>query len=270
MPSDAGRNEWLEANAYRAFPFEEDSSFTADDGAVMPSWLVRDARVVAMPRFRARGAVPFNCVRLAAFSCGYGLSSIDLEVCGMHGGSAVVRLSSMDPGVSVVGVTAGYELSPDFLSVTAALCAAGPGEPALEHGDGERHVFTAGPRLLRSRTVYIPGGVGVDSLSMQGGAPMTGTVHVKDGKSTELRVSSGALRLNVYGGAGEGYDCGSPPTGECRYVRFINGQHADSSGNFSITGGPGVSVGTGDYNGMPAITVSTGPNVDEFAARSRS
>jgi hypothetical protein len=122
-------------------------------------------------------------------------------------------------------------------------------------------------RILGSRCIVRPGGFGIDSLWLDkpetGQIGATGMVHLRDGYNTSLRVVGNAVELRISDRSGLGYEC--PEDDSCDAIYFINGQRADTNGNFSIMGGPGVSVSSGIYNGIPAVIVRTDASVDSYA-----
>lgn len=288
-----GRNEWLSENAYRAFPFVEDSSFTADDGVEMPIALVRDFRCVAVPLSRSGSDFSVRLSGFRAFVSGWEAEvevtfsvpcmSGDVDPGSPHGFSMLARIPFSGPGFAEARASWGYSGMPesDGTRAIGAMCVLGVpvsadgGAVAENLGsafDGEWHMFSDGPRVLGTRSVFIPGGIGVDSLLMKRSESSAeldaamGDVHVRNGRNTVFRIRNGALYLTSYAGAGEGFDCGDSGGDErCAYIHYINGQHAGTDGDFRIVGGEGVSVGSGSYNGIPGVTITTGAMVNEFA-----
>ncbi len=278
LDGSKGRNEWLSENGYRAFPFEDDSLFVADDGVEMPLSLVRDFRCVWIPRARQTGSGGPHSVRLKSFFTTRNRnnsSKFDVEVC-------LELLSSNPDGASTATFSAKAIEAGGFMPAQSSIeepsdglrgCAYSRivlGVP-LNFSDivssvSGMHTFSNGPRILMSRVVYIPGGVGMDSLSVQYGncRDIRGVVHVKDGKNTRFYIKGGELFLEVGGGIGEGYDCPEVEN-DCLNLHFINGQRAGSDGDFQIVGGPGISIGTGSYSGVPGVTVTTSSIVNEFS-----
>jgi hypothetical protein len=90
-----------------------------------------------------------------------------------------------------------------------------------------------------------------------------GVVHLRDGNNTSLRIVGNAVELSISESGGDGFEC--PEDGKCEGINFINGQRADTNGNFSIVGGQGVVVFSGEYNGIPAVIVKTNGVVDSYA-----
>lgn len=282
MAERHGRNEWLSENAYRAFPFVEDSSFVADDGVAMPLAVVRDFRCVWVPRARQRqGDHPPFRVSLSSFSisresdAGSGLFRVSASFSmssGFDGGRCEVSLSAggIGPGCFSMAMSSVHEPDAGLLGHAEVMCVLGVpvgfgGAVAEVSGT---HRFSAGPEVLCSRTVFVPGGFGADSISMESDdrepKASRGVVHVRDGLNTRFYIRRGELYLEVGNGFGAGYDC-PEVMNECVNLHFINGQRAGSDGDFQIVGGDGVVVGSGDFNGIPAVTVTTSSSVNEFA-----
>lgn len=263
---DTRHFEWLNRNAYRAFPFEEDAGLSASDGVRLPSWCLLDARFVVIP-FSRSATVESRPVRLAGFS-----------VSGESEGSADVSLDFLvSAGSERIRVVAGFSVRPgsvtlaraearsDGAMVSASLFAGAPSswdDPSFSGAVGS-HETPGAPAIVPSRCVVVPGGIGVDALYGNLGAAAVGRVHLRNGYNTSMRISGGAIELDISPDAGIGFEC--PEDRECDAIYFINGQRADTDGGFSILAGDGVRTSTGTYNGIPAVFVSTTSLVDSYA-----
>lgn len=237
--------EWLNRNSHIAFPFVEDTDFSCVDGSTLPNFVLLDAR-----------------------ACLMGSRNSSMHV-------ASVRIS--DDGVAEFTVSAlGYDVTvtaDDGLAVysddnmSIRLIVAKPG--VLSSARGE-YVLSKPAEILQSRIMSIPYGIGIDTLTC-GTVSGTGRIRVRDGYNTELFIRNNELHLRVGDGLGKGQKC--PPStedvGTCngRALRFLNGQKADSDGSISLIGGDGVAITSGDYQGIPAVIVTTAATVNQFLYR---
>jgi hypothetical protein len=238
MPSSAYQ-EWLNRNAYRSFPFEENSDFSCESGE-FPVGLVLDMRVCSF------GLEPIE-VRLVSASVG---ESVSL-VFSCHGTEFEASGSASFLSGSKDDVSWRVLISSEYRSFA-----------------GEYRLLNP-PRLLPSRIVDIPFGVGVDTLRC-GEKVAFGEVEVADGYNTTLDIHANDLRLRIGDGDGKGRKCPDYKDNmicEGALLYYFNGQKADSDGNISITGGSGVSVGRGTYLGIPAVIVKTDSSVNSFVYR---
>ena len=123
-------------------------------------------------------------------------------------------------------------------------------------------------RLLSSRILSIPYGIGVDTLTC-GDVTGTGKVRVANGHNTELDISGRNLRLRVVKNGGTGPKCPDPKGEICygRVLYFLDGQKADSDGSIWVKSSDGISTSTGTYKGIPAIFVKTSATIDSFMYR---
>jgi len=235
------RQEWLNQNAYRAFPFEEDSDFSCSGGKTLPSSVVLDARVCM---FGDRNSDVF-------------LKSASVS----EDGSVRLVLEAFDRDVHVS--------SERFIESDGEMSI------RITYGDREsmsrlhgEYVLLSPARMLRSRVLSVPYGIGVDTLSC-GGTTSVGTVKTVDGHNTELDVYGNALRLKVLRGAGKGQICPDLRNEIChgRVLYYLNGQKSDSDGSIWIKGDDGVSVSSGTYKGIPAVFIKTSATIDSFMYR---
>lgn len=226
-------SEWLDRNAHRAFPFVEDSDLSCGDGRVLPLSAVLDARVCLFSG-DARGDV-----RLRSVSAGPSLS-VTLLVDGSElvlSGAGNV-LMSLGEDVSARLVCSPEGLSGDYVLKTPA-------------------------KILESRVLCIPCGIGVDRLQV-GDKTATGDIRVQDGHNTTLDIVGGRLVLKVGYGLGKGPVCTGGHADRGALLRYLCGQKADSDGNIQLVGDEGVSVSAGTYKGIPAVIVSTSGPVNNF------
>lgn len=237
--------EALSANKNRVYPFVDDS-----DTGMLPSWMLLDLRVMDAG---GRGTT----VEMTGVSVDTGTVTLSFA----YSGSTFAIPVELGSGI-VVG-----RLSPeDDLSVKYAVYGGGS-EYELGAESGE---YAVSARLLPSLVVSLSPGRNVDGISGKGGT-IGGTVHVMDGYNTTAHVVGGKIRVEVGNGIGLGTYCaGEDETFDCsKAFMFLNGQHANTSGNINIVGGSGVSVQTGrtiavDGKYMPAITVTVAKGVDEL------
>lgn len=231
---DGRYSEWLNRNAHRAFPFAEDSDMSCADGR-LPQSLVLDARFCDC-------AGPLAPFELVGASVSGGVASLSFR----HGPSTVV--------VSGSGLVHGSSGGVSYMVYVG------------ECPDGEWVPNVPVP-VLPSRVLSVPGGIGVDSLTC-GDATASGSVRIADGHNTELYLRDNSIHLRVGKGFGLGQKCPDRTedvdTCEGRVLRFLNGQKADSDGTLTISGGDGVTVTSGEYDGIPAIVVTTAATVNQF------
>lgn len=228
--------EWLSSNKNRAYPFVEDSNL-----GPVPQWMVLDLRLWDSA---ADSVLELRCtgVRVerpkAYVSFSYGDASFELPV-------------EIGKGISVL------MLSPsDTIRVRAAVYGGGA-EYVLGLADG---TYEADVRVNPANVVSIGR---LRKLRSLNGA--TGRIHLADGYGTTVRIQDGAVVVSVGNGLGLGTYCRGKDDEEDLFdcglaLLFMNGQHADTSGNIDIVGGTGVSVQTGRKalaggRVVPAITV---------------
>jgi len=252
--------EWLNRNAHRRYPLEDDSSLSCVSHA---GTAAGGCEVTKCDNSRT---LP-DCVVLDARFCLLGvddgpvlLKSVVVD----EDGSASMTVDTpveKDVVIRHDGIVNGQYLSARVIF--------GDKESLKAHA-GE-YVLCSPARFLRSRVLSVPYGIGADTLSC-GGATAHGDIRVADGRNTSLDISGNNLVLTVKRGIGTGVLCPDIVSGsacEGRVLYYLNGQKADSSGNIDLVAGGGVSVSTGTYNGIPAVIVSTSPVVDNFIYRNQ-
>lgn len=240
--------EWLNRNAYRAFPFVEDTDFSCSDGNVLPKSVVLDARFCMFDL----GCETPVLTQASIYTDG----TVELHL----------RINGKDVEL---GPGSGFMTYADEASMTFARIAVGS-QAALSGLAGLYRLNTPAP-FLSSRTMCIPYGIGADTLS-SGGVEAVGEVRVEDGYNSTLDIRANNLVLNVRKGAGRGVDCALPGDDEAlvcdgSVLRFLNGQKADSDGNIQIMGGDGISVVSGTYKGMPAVIILTSAAISGFTGK---
>jgi len=248
--------EWLNRNAFRAFPLEEDSdlSCAAAAGAAraLPNGAVLDARFF-LDGEGAVGGVFLERVGISESGI------VSLEVSTPEGR---MRLSG-GPDSS----RSEFQVLVASIGGCHARVVAGSPESLAAHAGDYR--LNAPPRFLRSRVLAVPSGIGADTITC-GGVTGHGDIRVANGVNTELGIRGNSLVLKVRKGIGLGLDCPTLPTAflcSGNVLYFLNGQKADSSGNIQIYGGEGVSVTTGTFRGIPAVIVTTSMQVNNFIYR---
>lgn len=237
------RSEWLNRNAYRAFPFEEDSDFSCTNGSVFPLGAVLDMRV-----------------------CLFGEKNSDVLMTSasiLDDGAVILTLHALDRDISVSSNDGPGDSHDDEMSLRVTY-----GKKEDMAGFAGDFTFIRPVRLLSSRILSIPYGIGVDTLTC-GDVTGTGKVRVADGHNTELDISGRNLRLKVVRNGGTGPKCPETKGEICqgRILYFLDGQKADSDGSIWIKGSDGISTSTGTYKGLPAIFVKTSAIVDSFMYR---
>lgn len=263
--TNVSRTEWLNQNAYRAFPFAEDSSALCTDGVYAPDWLVLDAKAILAPD-AANRSVPPEQLALASFSirsAGSGAAFVGL--------SFRYRKPSSDgyeeESLSVFGTLGAGRMATlrydDPPKASATFVVGTPVDRSEIDGLAGDHELSEPRPVLPTRIVSYPGGFGMDALIVDRGSAVSGEVHLRDGYNTSLRIYDGRIRLSISGSEGLGYECPDDPG--CDSIHYINGQRANSDGSFSIMAGEGTQVSTGTYEGIPAVFVTTTSLVDSYA-----
>lgn len=237
------KSEWLNRNAYRAFPFEENSDFSCSNGCVFPLGAVLDMRI-----------------------CLFGEKNSDVLMTGasiLDDGAVVLTLHVLDRDISISSSDGPDDLHDDEMSVRVTY---GSKQDLVQFGGDFPFVHPV--RLLSSRVLSIPYGIGVDDLTA-GDTTSTGVIRVADGHNTELDVVDNALKLKIEKGAGKGVMCGGVNSEVCdgAILYYLDGQKADSDGSIWIKGNEGVSISSGTYKGIPAVFVKTSQTIDSFIYR---
>lgn len=237
--SDEIRQEWLNRNAGISFPLTADSDMSCSNGVVFPNSILLDMRVcffgLSAPDVSLVSAVIREDRADLTFRCGERTFSVD--------GSGMVKGASDD--MSFMAYIADVGVLKEFVGSYPLL------HPA---------------RIVPERVVDIRYGIGVDTLSCEGGSAI-GEVNVADGYNTELDIHGNSLRLRIGDGLGKGTKC-IKHSGDyaCNgsVLYYLNGQKAGLNGSIAIQGGNGVKVSSGTYKGIPAIIVETDESVNGF------
>lgn len=240
--ADVTRIEWLNSNSVRKYPLVEDCATVADDGEELPDRSLLDMRVSAF------GLRPC-AAKVSSFwvSEDGSVARVSVSVDGTSVSAEAPASGGTCSSVSGDGLVSVYAAFGDFSGVRPGL-----------------HLFSDGPEVLPSRTVFLPGRTCVDAI-VCGGVRGSGTISVADGVNTTLDIHGNALRLRVGNGIGLAAPCADDDQGlrGCGgALYYINGQRADDDGSFTIYGGDGVSVRSGTYRGVPAIIISSSKRVE--------
>lgn len=237
------RSEWLNRNAYRAFPFEENSDFSCKDGRTLPLGLVLDARFCIFGKSFNRE------IRLVS-------AVVDDKVTATfsYGGGCFVVSGVGDVFGTIGDAEFGYRVT---------FC----GREALE-GLAGAYTLSSPPGMLPSRVLSVPYGIGVDTLTCDG-VEGFGKIRVANGHNTELDIVGNALKLRIVKGGGTGPKCPDVKGEIChgRVLYYLDGQKADSDGSIWVKGSEGIATSTGTYKGIPAVFVKTSATIDSFIYR---
>ena len=267
--------EWLNANAHRAFPFY-------DNAGKAPYWMLLDFRAFSCTDWQGG---PANDEYY--FPCSLDYFKIELSPERQDGISVSMRFryyNRTDLEISTEGAVpfgetrrVVYTTPPPhsgglgYHRIYAVI-----GTPANldeyratfdQHLDGIW--INADLPVLKSRCIRLPGSVGVDEIKTNTkGGSITSKVYVRDGYNTSFRIENGKLYLTVGQNEGKGFECKDPeaedPYGGDSYIHSINGERPDSSGNMVIKGGEGITVSSGEYNGIPAVIIKASSLVDSL------
>lgn len=264
--------DWLNENAYRAFPFEDNSSGRCIDGTVMPNWLFLDAKAMLFSK-KSSNAVEGEWVGVSGFEILKDQASdqagVTVSFVISTGGTV---LSMSHSFASTPGKVYRFDLAPAGMQNGMYVRISGFfGAPAtfegMDHSLFGAHQLSEPRKFLPTRCVIRPGGFGMDAVwadtSVDDFVGVNGVVHLRNGNNTSLRIVGNAVELSISESGGDGFEC--PEDDKCEGINFINGQRADTNGNFSIVGGQGVVVTSGEYNGIPAVIVKTNGVVDSYA-----
>lgn len=237
--------EALSANKHRRYPFVENSDLHG-----MPDWVLLDIRLVDTNYAGSGGSLV--CSRFVSdgttativFTYANNENDVSFDI----------------PVEAGSGITVGSINISDNCVVKFAVYGGGS-EYRLESIDCE-----PAADILRSRLVLLDRAAYVHSI-----AGASGNIRIVDGHNTTARIVGGTVTVTPGAGAGLGSDCNPPEDAfDCsKGLLFINGQHADTSGNININGGAGVIVQSGRMayvNGsiVPAITIKADPRVKEL------
>lgn len=239
----------LSTNKNRAYPFVDDT-----DASVIPNWVLLDFRVVNTVASGSSDDSSVSCTAMdvtesdivLAFKYSTSEKSYTFEVPVAYGS-----------GISVCTVNVAR-------GITATLAVFGGADGYCDNVAQGRH--EGDRRIVKTRIIEIDGSSRVHSIC---GA--SGLIHIADGHNTDAQVVENVIRIAVGKGLGLGADCTAPEdVFDCsKALLFMNGQHADSSGNINIVGGKGVVVQTGrtakvDGSIMPAITIRHDGTLEEM------
>lgn len=269
MPRFGGIDEWLSSNAGRAFPLREDADLSVI-GGTLPNGLLLDFRAVVVPSvWNGSQDVSVKLRSISVSDSQDGMKSVRASFSLYTGGVSMAVPNAITAWLSAEVAPGGWSrrrarsvsarsgMAPEVVDVSVVLgCPVG-----VENGE---YTLSTPQEISTDRILYIPGGIGIDTLKI-GSTEVHGRIHVHDGMNTTLSVLGGELVLDVGYGIGKGYACPPGLEDACDFIRYVNGQRAAGDGDFSIVGGEGVSVSSGEWNGMPAVVVTTNSTVNEFA-----
>lgn len=229
--------EWLNANAYRNYPFVEDSVLVAGDLSIPPS-TVLDFSLVSHGAYAAQGLILLSVT----------ITDTPVPAC-----TFVFQLTSDDD------VTLGFSVPVSASFPYTATCTSNGLQAACVFGEGVIELAANTPGVY-TFTTFTPPAVEPVLLVFQdkhrlnsvaaisvGSQIISGYLAVAEGYNCQVVADkeTNTLRLSAYPGAGLGRYCGDYDTGEptCQDVFLsINGMHADDTGNFELIGGNGVSI----------------------------
>lgn len=229
--------EFLSSNKNRAYPFVENS-----DTGDLPDWVLLDIRLV-------------NCSAIynGSLSCtGFSKIKSDVTLMFEYGKDADSTKFTI-PVTLGTGITVGVLDVSDTIRVQYAVYGGGT-EYVLDTTDGEHRKSIS---VLPTRVLEISKFGSVASFN---GA--SGRIHIVDGYNTSAEIVENTVYVSAGNGLGLGSDCSVPDDAfDCnKALLFVNGQHADTSGNINIVGGEGVVVQTGRNalvggSLVPAVTI---------------
>lgn len=272
--------EWMNQNAYRAFPFVEDSSGECTDGTVVPDWLILDAMKMYIGYNRFVSPPP-HFMELVSFEFPFHPSTTGgdgwFQIYVRHNvrrpnGTifshdhivyGVARLDTISMGTMASVNNAAEPSGQDFVKFSFGAPTSWSTVP--DSFFGVKHVLKTPRPFLNSRCLFRPGGLGVSAFWVLGDNTTPVGPHkvlLRDGYNTTLRIHGGKIVLDVGKNIGLGTQCVNTHDDDLGGIYMIDGVHADSNGDFSIYGGPGISVSSGKYNDIPAVVVSVSGSVD--------
>ena len=240
--------EILSENKNRAYPFKEDS-----DLGCLPNWILLDIRFVNVDYKNAEEPSVLRCTKFTSngesatlsFSYVNGENNIEFDI--------PVLLGS--------GTTVGTINTSD--STACKFAVYGGGSEYNIDGDVECELDA---QILETRVIET----GLDrKVGSIGGA--TGEIHIQDGHNTTAKLVGNEITVTAGRGLGFGNACTDDESAfNCsNALLFVNGQHADTSGNLNIVGGAGIVVQTGrtalvDGIIMPAIVIKVSDSIKEM------
>lgn len=231
--------EPTEENLYRAYPFKENSVFN-----VIKPWMLLDVLLID-----PRSDVSRPALKCSGISVSGSTASLKMDYYGADGVASTINI----PIEEGTGITVGTVANEGVVLKFATF-----GGGSLFRFDIEDGEYAEDCEVLESRILAIP-----RKCFLRTFAGATGTIHVKDGYNTRMRIVSNRILVDV--GKGLGNQDAACEDGGQRFVcdnvlQFVNGQHADTDGSIVISGGDGVSVQSGrnavvDGKIVPAITM---------------
>jgi len=230
--------EWLNANAYRRYPFVEDQqlvsgSLTMDDSVILDfsgvSYL-QDPRPVALQSVMIIPGTP----KQGVFTFMY------------VGGPAVYNpFSFIVPENAAVP----YQAVLHTVEAHYLVCVFGEGLQSFLQNAPGTYVFAGLPQIEPALVSFQPNhrvtnivGTGAGSIDLG-----NGMILLEEGHNCQIDLNwyLNAISISAIRGAGAGIDCAPVTTGVllCEDVLLrINGMHGNDQGDFILGGGPGVEV----------------------------
>lgn len=235
--------EFLSENKHRSYPFEDGC-----DLGGMPDWVLLDLVVVDTEQFLdcslrcTKTEFDGTLFRLRFEYTRSGSSPLLFTITAERGSDIVLSTSRVTEGVSVKYAVYGggneYDMPENFSSEVSA-------------------------GVIATRIIALDRNMFVRSIN-----GCSGSIHFVDGYNTRAITVDGRIIVTAGAGLGKGAYCDQPDDAfDCtKALLFINGQHADTSGNINISGGPGVIVQTGmnafvGGSVIPAISIKADPRV---------
>ena len=227
--------QWLNANAYRAYPFKEDSLLRiVETGKSLSDDVLLDFQGVAfvpqqnlrLLRIEVANAIPAYAILVFE----YETSGITFELVVPPGNTYYEATAYVD-NVHRVTCTVGSEI-PDLVS-------AGPATYTLEDPP---HIGTGLVSFQPEHQVFSVRADGTHYVT-----PLSGTVHIKEGYNCRVAVDGtrNRVRISSIHGAGEGISCEviSDDLLLCHETLLhLNGLNAGSMGEFILKGEDGVEL----------------------------
>ena len=230
--------EWLNANAYRRYPFIEDQQLVAggltmDDSVILDfngvSYL-QEPRLVAL---RSVTIVP-GTVKQGTFTFEY------VGGPGVYNPfSFTVPENAAVPYRAVEHVAAAHYLT----------CVFGEGLNAFLQNTPGTYTFSGAPQIEPVLVSFQPNHRLTNIVGTQPGSVdlNNGTILLEEGYNCQLDWNwhLNSIRISAVRGAGAGIDCTPATTGVvlCKDVLLrINGMHGSDQGDFILSGGSGIEV----------------------------
>ena len=229
--------EWLNANAYRNYPFIEDANLKLIGGRVLPQNALLDAHISV---FDAR---PRDTV-LTQFAVG---SSTVVFTFAFTDGLVTPTTFTVTVPINVAVPYSYAYIKNDNAGWYSVRMQFGAGIAELASWPQNTYVAVSPIKLEPAVTQHMPRHV---LRSIKGGAGPkldSGPVFLREGYNCTITTTNGGITISAVYGGGKGVYCGTeaPVDGVTfcsNLLLALNGMHGDNTGSIVLAGGPGIVI----------------------------